>query len=320
MKKSVVYLFMSLLALFQGCEYGLEDNFVEMDVPSKELKMDISLGLNENDEGQLMVTDAYLIDYEVKVAGFVVRRCVFGMGGTTWEEEGSRGSFVIDPKLFPNNVYELSCEVYGKRGDGSVYDQAGDELLGGKQTWQVRVLTIDPSDRQLPYRVDEEGYLEVSWEKDENLRASFDHYKLIISRNHYNLVQTIKKFDICSYVDDWYAGGDASYEVYYYPKEVTGRPRSLGRLELKQIDPGIEVTYPVSGKARFTWNTPYRSAVDVVYRGNVVAENVKDGSVEFPIVPFEGATDKAEFIFHAFDGNYLETNFSVTVFFDHKSK
>lgn len=229
MNKKVIYLFMSLFLLLAGCEYELGENYIDFEEPSKDLKIDVNLGLSENEQGQFVVKDSRVIGYEINLPDFQVTKCLFRLGNKSWEGKGAYGQFSIDTNQFPNNIYELSCEVYGKMANGSIFDQVGSEISLGKKTWPLRVLVSDASDRPLSYRLKENGLVEVWWEKDEKLRASFDHYEVFVYRSKATWIYHLNNFDQCSFEDYTYNDGPVTFEVYYYPKEVTGRPFSFGK-------------------------------------------------------------------------------------------
>lgn len=230
MKRSVIYLFVSLFFVLTGCEYELMENYQDIEKPSEDTEMDIYLNIPDDGDGQLLIKDSYFVGYEINNSDFYVNKCVFRLGNKRWEKEGRRGQFSIDKYQFPNNVYELSCEVYGKRNNGSISDQIGSEMLLGKKTWPLRVFVADPSDRQLSIWLNDNGCVEIAWEIDEKYRASFDHYEIVVSRNNSTWTHWSKKFDLHSFEDYVQASGPVTYEVFYYPKEVTGRPFSLGKV------------------------------------------------------------------------------------------
>ena len=66
MRKSVVYLFVSVFFLFTSCEYQLGENFVEMERPSAgSVLSDVYLNLPEDYEGQYYVDDTWFVGYTV---------------------------------------------------------------------------------------------------------------------------------------------------------------------------------------------------------------------------------------------------------------
>lgn len=233
MKRKVIYLFMSLSLLLSACEYELGENYIELEKPSaSEPDLNITLSLFFTDgEGRYVITKTEEMNYEVKVPGYRVDRCVFSMGNKRWELNRDDNRFTIDVNEFPNNLYELSCEVYGQRLDGSVAGMAF-ERLAGKKTWPLRVLVHDLSNTSLPYRIDENGDLEVSWTIDEKQREAFDYYRIFYSNQKGGaVVRRVPDFDVRTDIFDL---TDEPFlydqcEVFFYPKDVTARPYSLGR-------------------------------------------------------------------------------------------
>ena len=137
------------------------------------------------------------------------------------------------------------------------------------------------------HRVNEEGLIEIFWEVDGALRAGFDHYQIEFStideNAHSTYITQRSDFDKCFYTDKRYAGEKGEYKVYIYFKSEADRPRSLGSLDLEQAEPEVQVEYMKEDRIRLSWTYPYRSAVDVVYGGESVAEKVTDGIAEFSL-------------------------------------
>ena len=149
------------------------------------------------------------------------------------------------------------------------------------------------------HRVNEEGLIEISWEVDEEFRDGFDHYRIEFTtlKKGANYIYTTRRsdFDIHSYADKRYAGEKGTYKVYLYFKAEADRPRSLGSLDLEQAKPQVQVEYRTKNRVRLSWTYPYRSAVDVVYGGEVVAEKVTDGMTEFPLAGQEAGMVELRF-------------------------
>lgn len=249
MKRIIIYLFLSLSLLLNACEYELGENYIELEKPSaEESELNITLNLFATDgDGRYVITKTEQMEYEVKVPGYRVERCVFSMGNKRWEQNRDDRRFMIDVNEFPNNIYELSCEVYGQRLDGSVGGLAI-EHLAGKKTWPLRVLVRDSSNKPLSYRIDENGDLEVSWTIDESQREPFDHYEICYSNQKGGgWSNRVSDFDVRT--DIYHLTGEPLMydlcEVFFYPKDVTARPYSLGRAWLYDLK-GAELSNPAN--------------------------------------------------------------------------
>lgn len=307
MKKNFIYLFISLALFLTGCESGLGDNFVDVE-PQSGNGLQMKIYSNLPDDGTLLeIDDYYHIWYDIETPGHVFQSCTFRMGGKEWEEKEPSGYFVIYANEFPNNIYELTCEVQVKTGNGSIADQLGTEFFVQKQNWQVRVISRDPSSDPLANKVNEEGFLELSWDVDEKLRADFDHYEVVC--NSPNVTHVLTNFDRRTYVDKSYGGGETTYEVYIYFKDVTARPYSLGTAVLHQIDPQVKMEYPEPGKVRVSWYNPYRSTVNVLYQGQMIAEKVETGVIEFPLVCNGDVKQRVELEFCALEWFISDVSF-----------
>ena len=64
---------------------------------------------------------------------------------------------------------------------------------------------------------------------------------------------------------------------------------------MEQAKPQVQVEYRTKNRVRLSWTYPYRSAVDVVYGGEVVAEKVTDGVTEFPLAGQEAGMVELRF-------------------------
>lgn len=320
MNKSVVYLFVSVFFLFASCEYRLGENWVDLGKPPVD---SILMGARFNgfayhpDEKAYMVENSGVASCELYLlAGFEAERMIVRLGEMEWESEGARCDFMLDVDRIPNGSYELSCEVFARMNDGTVAGQVGAEQYVEKRSWPLKINARTESDLSLRHRVNEEGRAEISWEVDESLRARFSHYRIefttVDGNTHATYVVQRADFAPCSYVDTHYAGEKGTYKVYLYFKSDADRPCSLGSLDLEQAEPQVQVTYGKEDRVCLSWTYPYRSAVDVVYNGGIVAEKVTDGTVEFPLAGQE--TGVVELRFSPVDNwGYNTVNYTFTL-------
>lgn len=238
MKKSVVYLFVSVFFLFTSCEYRLGENFVEMERhPADSVLMDVYLNLSEEYEGGYYVDKTCLASFTVyPFPGYKVEKCVIRLGKMEWESDDSRGDFFIDVDRIPNGTYELTCEVQASTNNGTVAGQVGAGHYVETRGWPVKVKARNESDHLLECRMTEEGYPEIFWEVDESLRAGFDHYTIEHNYDHMTYIRRSLDFDQRSFVDKTYDGVGGTYTVYIYFKDETIRPYSLGKVVLEVPD------------------------------------------------------------------------------------
>ena len=304
MRKSVVYLFVSVFFLFMSCEYQLGENFVEMEKPSaNSVLSDVYLNLSKDYEGRYYVNETQLVGYTVYLLqGYDVEKCVFRLGEMEWENADVIGDFLLDVNRIPNGNHDLVCEVHVRTNSGTVAGQLGTEHYIETRSWPLKVEARDETNLPLPNRVNEDGYLELSWEVDEALRSVFDHYTIELSVSNYTYIRRSTNFDQRSFVDMNYIGAGCTYRVYIYFKDESIRPYSLGKIVLEQIDPQVKVEYPTAGKIRLSWSNPYRSLVDIVYQEKIVAEKVADGTAEFSVSDREIKDQSVELRFFSADG------------------
>lgn len=302
MKRRVVYLFLSLFILLAGCEYETGENLVELEVPSADdVHAEIELwGVPVGE--QIYIEGSTSIAYSIRVPGYRFLKCEFEIDDQKWEMEGASGDFYVNTDHLSNGMHELSCRIYLKTNSGSLLDQANGEAFIGEKTWPVKVFVRETGDIPLAYRVNEEGYIELSWETEEDLRAQFDHYRIVYSKPHYSYERKIGSFDSRTFVDRGYVGEACTYEVFIYFKDESIRPYSLGKTELKAVDPQVKIEHLALDKVRLSWNNPYRSVASVYYKDKLIVDNVPNGSsVDIPIAGFSDVSQWIELRFKAFD-------------------
>jgi hypothetical protein len=304
MNKSVVYLFVSIFFLFISCEYQLGENFMDFEkrqVDSVAMSVDFyGPFIHDVENGTFVVENSGDAVCQIDpLPGFEIEKQIIRLGEMVWESNGTQCDFRLDVDLIPNGSYELSCEIIARMNSGTVAGQVGIEHYVEKRSWPLKVNARTETELPLLYRVNEEGLIEISWEVDEAFRDGFDHYRIEFTtlKKGANYIYTTRRsdFDIHSYADKRYAGEKGTYKVYLYFKAEADRPRSLGSLDLEQAKPQVQVEYRTKNHVRLSWTYPYRSAVDVVYGGEVVAEKVTDGMTEFSLAGQEAGMVELRF-------------------------
>lgn len=229
MKRSVVYLFVSVFFLFTSCEYQLGENFVEVEKPPVDKEQaDVSLNIHYPPDMAFEIEKSFMFGYDVFLQGRKFESCIFRLGDLVWERKEKSGQFWLDVDQITNGRYELVCEVLSRSNSGSIADRFGTELSVARKTWQVKIMARNETDRPLAYRINEEGHLELSWEVDESLRSEFDHYTIEFTRDNYTYIRRSNNFDQRTFVYTNYDGGHGIYKVYIYFKDETVRPYGLG--------------------------------------------------------------------------------------------
>ena len=274
MNKSVVYLFVSIFFLFISCEYQLGENFMDFEkrqVDSVAMSVDFyGPFIHDVENGTFVVENSGDAVCQIDpLPGFEIEKQIIRLGEMVWESNGTQCDFRLDVDLIPNGSYELSCEIIARMNSGTVAGQVGIEHYVEKRSWPLKV------------------------------NDGFDHYRIEFTtlKKGANYIYTTRRsdFDIHSYADKRYAGEKGTYKVYLYFKAEADRPRSLGSLDLEQAKPQVQVEYRTKNRVRLSWTYPYRSAVDVVYGGEVVAEKVTDGMTEFPLAGQEAGMVELRF-------------------------
>ena len=240
MNKSVVYRFVSVLFLFTSCEYRLGENFVDLgrlQVDSVLTDVQFYGFAYHQDEKAYVAENSGVASCELFIsAGFEVERMIVRLCEMEWESTGKRCDFMLDMDRIPNGSYELSCEVFARMNSGTVAGQVGAEQYVEKRSWPLKINARTGSDKNLRYRMDENGHPEIFWDVDESLRDGFDHFTIEYSYDNVVYIRRSNRFDQRSFVDETYAGAGGTYEVYIYFKDETIRPYSLGKAVLDVSD------------------------------------------------------------------------------------
>ena len=199
-----------LLLILAGCEASLHENFVDIEKPDK---TPLGINLNAFAEGEniIIYQENIPIYYSFETSGREVLKAEFTLGDLLFESNGKSGELWFSPNQLPNGNYTLTCNLYVATNTGSIADQAGMEAYGGTMSWKVTVAyEKEPTETpEMATRINEEGYLELTWEKPYYKYMNFLNYT-VYKRGE--LLATIEDAGITSFTDkghvldngDWY--------------------------------------------------------------------------------------------------------------------
>lgn len=176
-------------------------------------KTPLGINLNAFAEGEniIIYQENIPIYYSFETSGREVLKAEFTLGDLLFESNGKSGELWFSPNQLPNGNYTLTCNLYVATNTGSIADQAGMEAYGGTMSWKVTVAyEKEPTETpEMATRINEEGYLELTWEKPYYKYMNFLNYT-VYKRGE--LLATIEDAGITSFTDkghvldngDWY--------------------------------------------------------------------------------------------------------------------
>ncbi|WP_291527843.1 hypothetical protein [Bacteroides sp. UBA939] len=212
MKKTTLSYITLLLLIVAGCEVSLHDNFVDIEQPDE---IPIGINLNTITEGEniIIYKEKTIIHYTFETAGREVQKVEFTLGDRQWETRGESGEIWFTPDRTPNGNYTLTCTLYVYTNTGSMADQVKLEAYGRTMSWKVTVAYENgPTEvPEITTRINEEGYLELTWEKPYYKYMNFLNYTV---RKSGSLLATIEDVGITSFIDKSHVlDGGQQYDI-----------------------------------------------------------------------------------------------------------
>lgn len=205
------YLLCSLW-LLGGCEYPVGENFIERKPLPDNLPFSVDLSA-QTDGHTLYIQEDGTLHYSFSADKKRFRKVTFRLGDEKWISELPHGSIDFPKDKFPVGEYTLMSEVVIESGSGSIADQVGAELYQSKVEWPVIIKKEQDLLPILQSRINEEGYLELYWNK-----PVFSHLKLVSFRLEIEREYEQRNIDIpkteTSYVDKEYVGDAQKYSLW----------------------------------------------------------------------------------------------------------
>jgi hypothetical protein len=142
--------------------------------------------------------------------------------GKTFNIQGNKGYFQIDPANTPDGEYKVQMEAYTHSGTGSLADKLGSEGFLFSKEWTL--IIERPSNIKVKFLNTsvENGFLKIQWEKFD--RSFFHYYKIRAddsSLNH-SFTKIIYDANITSIIDSSFVGGQAEFTLTIALKKCDG--------------------------------------------------------------------------------------------------
>ncbi|MDR2970148.1 MAG: hypothetical protein LBV32_11190 [Tannerellaceae bacterium] len=243
--------------LLNSCEYRIHENFVELEKPSAEVQMGIELNVDNDGETIVVMSRSGQIPYNLATNGLKPIGCIFRIGDQSVRMPGGSGRLDLWNFNLPEDNYTLTCEIYLYTGTGSIAEQSGQESYMGKYEWPLKI--ADPGDysRKLRHRVNEDGYLEVSWDKIPLGASTFAYYR--VSTNYKEII--VRDINQTSFVDRSYVGGWNGYRVEAHFSDQR-ESWFCGYLDLEG-GPDLKIDYSRKDSIVINWTNPYRAVISI---------------------------------------------------------
>ena len=302
MKRIVSYLFTMLLVF--GCEYELHDNYIELNRSTPD--MDINIYLNVENEGKVYLTEYGSIQFSLEALGDKIQSCVFRLGSQEWRFTSPVGEFWYSRLHYQGGNPPLICDIYIENDTPSIAEQLGENTPYRTYEWPVEYIA-EPTP-SLTHKVNDEGFLELSWKRQPIAEANFSCYKVYYNYNECAVITDINKL---SYVYEPYCGGYGDFYVITEYKD--GRQWNLGHINMNNQSVKINVDYSLEDSITLSWDNPYNSAVNITVGGNILASFVKEKSVRIVRRQFGASMDGVGFSFFPQNENHRDTYSSFSV-------
>jgi len=278
--KPFLYYLLGIM-LLSSCEYKIHENFIDLEKPSDEVMMGIELNVENEGETIVLQQGNMFIQYNLVASGYKPIGCIFRIADNIIEIEGGSGSFSLDSYALSEGDYTLTCEMYLYTGSGSIAEQVGYESYMGKHEWQIKVLNPNNPERRLTQKMNNEGYLELSWEKPPVDLSSFDYYKIIT----YNSEVILRDVNQVSYVFNTYIGTSERVQVYAYFKNGT-QEWFCGHLDLEWEELDLKINYDRKDYITITWSNPYHTVMSIKGDDGLLVDKSAERTLHIPYTTF----------------------------------
>lgn len=287
--KKIIFYFL-VVCIVAGCEYALQDNYIDIKKPDGEIQLGIYLDA-QSDGDSLFLLDYSNIHFNLEIPDYEMRQCVFKFGNQERVFNEPFGEFGVSAWYDASGQYALTCDVYVASGSGSLADQLGAEFFYGTFSWPVKFLTEPQS--SLTHKVNEEGFLELSWARLQLPESTFICYKVYRDSE---LCAVITDINQSVYVSETYIGGPGVFSVIAELKDM--KVWSLGSVSFTGQEVEVAVDYADDDSVTLSWKNAYQSRVTVVISSDTVVSYSDQQSVRLPCRLFGTGRETASFSFY----------------------
>lgn len=287
MKATITYYISLLLLILTSCESPLHDNYIDITKPA-DIPIGIDLSAYAEGDNIIIYQENIAIHYAFETGGREVVKAEFTLGNLKRETQGNSGEIWFASYELPDGNYTLTCNLYVATNSGSLADQVGAEIYGGTKSWNVTV-AYEKEPQEIPEmstRINEEGYLELTWEKPYFKYREFINYTVYKSGE---LIATIDNADQTSIVDKshvldyntWYTvKANFANDISWY---VGTKNLPNKEITLEQIEDISAIDYRT---VRWSNNEGYKCKWNVYVDDELKLKETEETSIKVPVCPF----------------------------------
>ncbi|WP_291527841.1 hypothetical protein [Bacteroides sp. UBA939] len=287
MKTTILSYLTLLLLILAGCEAPIHDNFVDIEKPD-EIPLGINLNAFTQGENIIVYKANTRIYYTFETGGRQILKAEFTLGDMRWETWGESGEIWLSVYELPKGSYTLTCNLYVATNSGSVADQVGMEAYGGTMSWKV---TVDyendfTESKEMITRINEEGYLELTWEKPNYKYMDFLNYTVYKGGM---LLATIEDADITSFVDKSHVldfGEGYSVQAHFEDNNtwhIGHKYLPYDEINIEQVE---EISAIDSCTVRWSKGKDYKCKWNVYVNDELKLSATEETSIRIPLCAF----------------------------------
>jgi|GEM_PF-1885069 len=303
--RQIIGLLITIFLLY-SCEYKLHDNYINLEKPAETADIDVDIYLDVESDGKtIYLSDNNSIRFSIDApTEHRFLRCIFALDDNViWLSENQSGEFNIWSNILAGRPSVLTCAVYVSSGSGSIADQLDSEYFYATLSWPVEYIT-EPKP-SLTHRVNEDGFLELSWSKPHMLESTFSCYKVYYNGGEKAIIKDINQ---TSYICESYYGEYASFSAAI--EFSNGEKWNIGSLSLNNPEVNVVADYYIDDSVKLSWNNPFNSSVCISVKGVELVSFTKYKSACIPRSIFGAPKERVEFSFFSYNEEDRTTNTS----------
>ena len=212
-----------------------------------------------------------MLEYDIAMSGNQkLVGCVFKYDDETVALTELSGSFQMSRKTDINK--KLICEIT---------IQSGNENFSFEYQWSVSFF-VEPAESLRP-RVNQDGYLELSWEKPLIFKENFNRYILYVNNVTDEPLAEITDLDQISYVVKSYSGSGCSFTLKAI--YLDNKSWMLGKISMYPQGANLHCDYSNADSVLISWSNNYKATTSVIIDG-VTVSKTKENFAWLPYATF----------------------------------
>lgn len=279
---------LGLIFLATACECPINENYIEIKEPDKEISVSMDLNAFTNGEA-ILINKATQLEYSLNLSGKTASKIIFTLGSQIWETTSPNGSLLIDETSFPNGNYTLKAQFYAPTGSGSIADQLEAEAYSGEMSWPVIIDYQMALFDIVTYRTNENRSLELSWQAPILSHLTISSYTIQATNKYAGYYSETVPANQTYFIDTRHIGIETTYMVYanvkYEGKEnltwhigETKVPENLPRLYTSEWD---------MEHIQLCWELPYNCLLSFTINREPTFSPAKEAtSMKLPVINF----------------------------------